>query len=376
MTEDVRVADGGRVLLPTVGVEEEFLLVDRRCGVPRGAAPLVLKLAREVLGDRVGVELFTDMVETRTRPVADLDSLGCELAELRAALAAAAAEVDCLVLPSGTAPVPVPGGPELTEEERYQRIATALGPLVTAAGGAGVCGCHIHLGVADRDLAVRLGARLRPWLPTVQAMAANSPFHLGRDTGYASWRSMRWGQLPGVAPLPACADAAEYDRLVEQLVQTGVLTDRRMAHWHCRPSEQWPTLEVRVADVCVEPETVLLLAALLRALAAVLLAEEARGEPVPQVADVVLRAAHWRAARDGLTGCGVDLVEGRLRPAGELVERLLARTAPALAATGELARVRELWARLRATGGGAARQRAAFARHGELMDVVGELALR
>ncbi|MEV7024745.1 glutamate--cysteine ligase [Kitasatospora sp. NPDC093558] len=362
--------------LPTVGVEEEFLLVDRRTGVPSAASPVVLKRAREMLGDRIGAELFADMVETRTRPTDDLDALGRELAELRTAVAEAAAEVDCLAVPSGTAPVPAPHGPELTEGERYQRIAAELGPLLTGAGGAGTCGCHIHLGVPDRGRAVRLGWRLRPWLPVLQAMAANSPFHLGKDTGYASWRTMRWAQMPGVGPLPYFADAAEYDRLVDQLVATGELLDRRMVYWHCRPNEYWPTLEVRVADVCDEPETVLLLTALLRALTAVLIAEEERGVPALTMAEPLLRAAHWRAARDGLAGRGVDPVDGRLRPARELVERLLDKLDPVLAATGDRARVRGLWSRLQASGGGAARQRAAFARRGELVDVVRDLALR
>ncbi|MFG2875566.1 glutamate--cysteine ligase [Streptomyces sp. NPDC048337] len=365
-----------RAALPRIGVEEEFLLVDRTSRTSFGAAAAVVKRARERLADRVGPEILTDMVETRTRPVGDLLGLRAELAELRAGVAAAAAEAGCLALASGTAPLAPRGGQELTDGARYRRIAERYGPLVTAVSGIGVCGCHVHLEVADREEAVRLGNQLRPWLPALQSLAANSPFHCGRDSGYASWRFMRWAQLPGAGPAPLLADAAEYDLLVDRLVGSGMLIDRRMVYWHCRPNEHCPTLEVRVADVCAEIDTVLLLAGLLRGLAAALLTEVRRGVRAPEVSDPLLRAAHWRSARDGLSGHGLDPLSGEPRPAAELVEDLLAKAAPALAAAGELDLVRELWARQRAVGCGAFRQRAVLARRGELADVVDELALR
>ncbi|MFI8766649.1 glutamate--cysteine ligase [Streptomyces sp. NPDC053792] len=365
-----------RTALPRIGVEEEFLLVDRTSRTSFGSAAAVVKRARDRLADRVGPEIFTDMVETRTRPVADLAGLRAELTELRAGVAGAADEAGCLALASGTAPLAPRGGQELTDEARYRRIADRYGPLVTAVSGIGVCGCHVHLEVADREEAVRLSNRLRPWLPALQSLAANSPFHCGRDSGYASWRFMRWAQLPGAGPAPLLADAAEYDLLVDRLVGSGMLVDRRTVYWHCRPNEHWPTLEVRVADVCAGLDTVLLLAGLLRGLAAALLTEVRQGVPAPEISDALLRAAHWRSARDGLAGHGLDPLSGTPRPAVELVKDLLAKAAPALAAAGEIDLVRELWARQRVAGCGAARQRAVFARRGRLADVVDEVALR
>ncbi|GAA3368587.1 glutamate--cysteine ligase [Streptomyces sannanensis] len=366
---------GGRPALPpdgvpTLGVEEEFLLTDLRTRAVVPCAPVVIKAARDHLGDRIEAEIFPSVVETRTSPVATLDGLAQELRNLRAGLAAAAAQAGCRAVAAGTAVVP-PGGPlEITDKARYLRMAAEYGPLVTGDGGAGVCGCHVHIGVADRAEAVQLCNHLRPWLPALQALSANSPFHGGRDSGYASWRTMRWAQWPGTGPAPLLADAAAYDALLDAMVDSGMMLDRRMVYWYARPSEHFPTVEVRVADVNADPDTVLLLSGLTRALATVLLAGIRRGEPAPDVLDPVLRAAHWRAARDGLRGSGIDPVDGRPRPAVELVDRLVLRATPGLEAAGDLPLVRDLWQRQRKLGCGADRQRAAFRRRGDLRDVV------
>ncbi|MBT2405019.1 MULTISPECIES: glutamate--cysteine ligase [unclassified Streptomyces] len=362
--------------VPTLGVEEEFLQADEDTGAVAPCAPAVVKRAQDTLAGQVDGELFPTMVETRTRPVTGLDSLRRELTRLRAGVAEAARESGCQAVASGTPVLPASGEQAgVTDKDRYLRMAGEYGSLV-AEHSAEVCGCHIHIGVPDRETAVQLGNHLRPWLPALQALAANSPFHDGRDTGYASWRTMSWALWPGSGPAPLLPDAAAYDALVDALVASGVLLDRGMVYWYTRPSEQWPTLEIRVADVNAEVDTVVLLAALARALAAVLLADIGRGKEPHRVSDPILRAAHWRAARDGLQGCGVDPATGTLRPAGQLVEQLLRFARPGLEAAGDLPAVRDLWRRLRAGGGcGAERQRAAFRRRGELRDVVDLLTL-
>ncbi|WP_405018007.1 glutamate--cysteine ligase [Kitasatospora sp. NBC_00070] len=369
------MSDSGSGQVPTIGVEEEFLLADRHSRAAVGAAPTVLKAAAELLGDQVGGELFPTMVETRTVPVHTLAQLRDELLRLRTGVAAAADRADCRAVASGTMVIPSATRLDVSDHDRYRRMVAEYGPLVHGDQGAGVAGCHIHLGVPDRESGVQLANHLRPWLPTLQAIAANSPFHDGRDTGYAGWRTLRWAQFPGAGPTPLCADAAEYDALLDRLVDSGLLLDRRMAYWHARPSERFPTVEIRVCDVNADAGVVVLLAGLARALATVLLAEVARGVRPPQVPDLLLRAAHWRAARDGLPGAGIDLTTGAPAPAVELVERLLRRIAPGLAAAGDTATVHSLWTELRRDGGGAERQRAAHRRRYDLRDVVDAVTL-
>ncbi|MFC5663851.1 glutamate--cysteine ligase [Kitasatospora misakiensis] len=341
--------------VPTVGVEEEFLLVDRRTRLPAARAPRVIAAAATTLGDQVQPEFLQAQVETCTRPALRIKELRDDLARLRAVLVAAAADADCLLVASGA---PVLTGPEpalLTDNPRYHRMA-ARHPGAVGGYGAALCGCHVHLGTIERGLALALGNRLRPWLPVVQALAANSPFDAGRDSGFASWRSVRWARWPTAGPAPVL-DEPGYEALADSLVARGTLVDRRMIYWYTRPSEHLPTLEVRVADVNADLETVLLLAALLRGLAGVLLEEARAGLPLAPVPQDRMVAAHQQAARTGPTGVGLDPFTGSPVPTAALVNRLLERAAPGLAAAGDLAAVEAGLDRLRRLGTGADRQR-------------------
>lgn len=367
-------SDGRRTaassLVPTVGVEEEFLLVDRRTLRPVTRAPQVIADLAPALGGQVQAEFLASQVELCTRPVLAGADLAGELARLRTVAARVAHQSRCLLVASGT-PV-LPGPVEITDNARYRSMAQRFAPIV-AAGGGGVCGCHVHIGTASRAEALALSNQLRPWLPVVQALAANSPFQEGRDAGFASSRAVRWGRWPTVGPAPLL-DEAGYERLADTLVDSGPLLDRKMIYWYARPSEHVPTLEIRVADVNAELDTTVLVATLVRGLALALVDAVRDGCPPPPVPDRLLRAAHWEAARHGLEGAGLDPLSGRRRPMWALVDHLFERAAPGLAQAGDLVAVPRLLDRLWRDGSGAARQRAAYARRGQLGDVVRYLA--
>ncbi|MFC9819619.1 YbdK family carboxylate-amine ligase [Streptomyces erythrochromogenes] len=356
----------------TMGVEEEFLLVDRRTGRPMARGPRVVEAAIPILGGRAQTEFFGPQVEVCTRPTATLAVLRSELALLRGVMAEAAAGEGCLLVATGTPAVP-PGRPlTVTPGERYERMAARWSSLVGGYDGM-VCGCHIHVGVTGHAQALALANHMRPWLPTLQAIAANSPFSLGRDTGWASHRSVEWARWPGVGPAPLL-DEAGYERLAGRLVRTGTLLDRRMIYWHARPSERVPTLEIRVCDVNADLDVVVLLTALVRGLATSLLPDIGSGRPPPALPIRRLQAAHALAAQRGLLGEGLDPARGVHVPAVVLAEGLLNLAAPGLAATGDLDLTAELLERLQRSGGGAASQRTAHLRRGRLTDVVDELA--
>ncbi|MFJ3633707.1 glutamate--cysteine ligase [Streptomyces sp. NPDC090112] len=356
----------------TMGVEEEFLLVDRRTRAPVGRAPRVIEAAARALGLLVQPELFTAQVETCTSPTASTAVLRAELAWLRAGLVRAAAGEDCLLVASGTPVIPPEGPLTLTPDDRYRRMAVRF---ASAFGDYDqvVCGCHVHVGVSSRAEALDLANRIRPWLPTLQAMTANSPFDRGRDTGHASWRAVQHANWPTVGPAPVLDEAA-YERIAGDLVRCGALLDRRMIYWYARPSEHVPTLEIRVADVNARLDGVVLLAVLVRGLAAVLGEEAREGRPAPTLECGRLREAHRLAAVHGLGGEGLEPVGGARMPAWDLVERLRERAAPGLCAAGDLPYVDALLDRLRAEGDGAARQRASHGLRGRLTDVVDALA--
>ncbi|MFE2015827.1 YbdK family carboxylate-amine ligase [Streptomyces sp. NPDC059491] len=362
----------------TMGVEEEFVLVDRETRAPVNRAPEVIRRAARELGDQVQAEFFNARIEVCTVPTAKRGHLRDELSWLRSVVGAAAREARCMPVACGT-PVLPPGDPlTVTDTERYRLMARRFAPLVTRGDGSArddglVCGCHVHIGTLDRERALALAQHMRPWLPVLQALAGNSPYARRRDTGHESWRSVEHARWPTVEPTPDL-DEAQYLAHVSRLVEAGTLLDSRMVYWHARPSEHVPTLEVRLADANADLDTVVLLAILVRGLASTLLPRAQDGVPPPRVPGADLLRAHRLAAAQGLGGMGLDPLDGRERPALDLLDTLVDFCRAALDTTGDLLWVREQRDRVHAEGGGAARQRAVFRQHGRLSAVVDALA--
>lgn len=347
--------DGGA---PRFGVEEEFLVVDARTRAPAPEAATVIARARERLGDRVDGEITKLHVETRTAPCHTAADLGDQLAEGRAEVARAAEADGLRVVATGTPVVGRAVPPPITEGPRQDRGTATFRGLHDELG---ICAVHVHVELPDRDRAVRVSNHLRPYLPTLIALTANSPHWDERDTGYASWRTVIWHRWPVAGPPPVFASAAHYDDVVGTLLEAGAMVDTGTLFWDIRLSAHQPTLEVRVADVPPTAEESTAFAALVRALVVTAGAAVDRGEPAPDVAPELMRLAYWRAARDGMGGHGVDLPGGRLLPAAELAGRLVETARPALAAFGDLDRVGDWLAALAAEGDGATRQRRAAA---------------
>lgn len=354
----------------TVGLEEEYLLIDPVSRKLRPQSEKVVGGAWPELGDRVGTELTRYQVEARTDAHTELPALADQVRAMRTAVARAAERQGIHAVSSGTPVLDEPAPPPIVRKARYaQSIADfrALGDEQT------VCACHIHIGMPDPAHVLQVSNHLRPWLPTLLALLANSPYWAGRDTGYASWRTMAWARWPVAGPPPYFESPAHYDDLVGRCTATGAIMDQGGLYWDIRPSHHVPTLEVRVADAAYATEDTVLLAAVVRALAATALQAAADREPAPRPEQEILRAACWRAARDGLRGKSVDLATGRLVPAWTQVEHLLSWIRPALLQHGDLETVRSNCARLRTVGNGADRQRAAYRRRSSLHDVVDDL---
>ncbi|MCY0947088.1 MULTISPECIES: carboxylate-amine ligase [Streptomyces] len=355
----------------TLGVEEEFLLVDARTFRVVPAAELVLATAGGLPGElhpegtRYQVELSTPVAHSAA-------ALREELAALRRTLVRAARAHGCRLLASPSPVLAVEGPLRLTDDEprqreQHHRFGSLTETLVS-------CGRHVHVGTLDVDTAVAVSNRVRPWLPTLIALAANSPFWGGRDTGHASWRAMAWAGWPSAGLPPHYTSTAHFRRSVRTLLDSGAALDTKMVYWDLRPSGHWPTLEIRAPDMSPDIDTAILQAELARALVATALREIAERRPEPAVRDDVLRLARWRAAHDGLEGFGLDPYSGAELPAADLAEALLDLVAPELAAVGDLDHAAKTLAGLLRDGSGAHRQRAAFARRQDLTDVLRHLA--
>jgi glutamate---cysteine ligase / carboxylate-amine ligase len=355
---------------PTVGVEEEFLLVD-----PGSGAPLPRNREVAAYAERQGIDLQLELtscqVET-TSPVAHgVDELRGALTDLRRGAAAAADQAGARLLAVGLPPS-VPHEFPLTDKPRYRQIGERFGMI---AHEQGICGCHVHVAVPDRETGIAVSNRLRPWLPTLLALSANSAVYRSADTGYASWRSVLWARWPSAGPPPHFESAAEYDALVEIMLASGAALDDGMVYWDVRPSAKFPTVEVRVADVPATVADTVLLAALVRALVMTALDDIEQHRPEKPLSSHALTAAYWRAARDGLGGYAVDLIDSHaLVPAPRMLEALLERVAPALDAVGDHDTVVAEVRRVLAEGNGATRQLAAWQRRGDVSDVVDDVA--
>jgi glutamate---cysteine ligase / carboxylate-amine ligase len=366
----------------SVGVEEELLLVDGRTGEPRAVAGAVLRRAAaapEVGSDLPGGgdrpadgpggtlegELHQQQVETDTPPQTDLSQLADQLRTWRRRADRAAAGEGARVAALATSPLPVT--PVTTPTERYLRMAQHFG--LTQAEQL-TCGCHVHVSVKSPEEGVAVLDRIRVWLPVLTALSANSPYWQGEDSGYASFRSQAWGRWPTAGPIEVQGSVERYRALVRDLVATGVALDEGMVYFDARLSARYPTLEVRVADVCLRVDDAVLIAALARGLVDTAAREWGERVPAPPVPSTLVRLAGWRAARGGLDDVLLHPADLRPRPAEEVVSALVRHVRRALERSGDAALVHTLLADLLGRGTGARRQREILGRSGRLADVV------
>lgn len=351
----------------SLGVEEEFLLVDPDTGNAKATGTAVLRAADadDDLTADLTAELQREQVETGTRPCFELEALGKELRNTRAQAREAAGSTGSALAPLATSPLPV--DPTPSPAPRYHRMIELFG---LTGSEALTCGCHVHVGVDSDEEGVAVLDRIRPWLPPLLALSANSPFWGGSDSGYASYRSQMWGRWPTAGPTDLFGSAANYHELTSTLVDTRAVLDIGMLYFDARLSSHLPTVEIRVADLCREPDDAVLIAGLVRGLVETAVRDWRAGQPPAPVPTPVLRLASWRAGRSGLDGDLVHPTGLRPVPAADAVAALLAHTRDALDETGDLALVQELLDELKARGNGAARQRAVFARTGDLREVV------
>lgn len=370
----------------TVGLEEELLLVDpgSRQAVPRSAQVRTLHEQHRPDGPReapeeLDRELFRHQVETKTDPTADLDDLRRQLVRARRTVTGAAEAAGLRAVATGTSPLPLPRL-EVTPEDRYEDMVSTFGEI---ARQGGTCGMHVHVQVDSDEEGVRVIDGLVPWLPVLLAVSGNSPYALGRDTGYASWRSQVWAQWPSAGPTERFGTLERYREVERLMLASGAARDEGMLYFDARLSREHPTVEVRISDVCTDVEDALLVAALVRALVQQA-ADDAttddgaapRGRAALGWRAELLRAAQWCAARYGLSDHLVHPATGELAAAREVLTHLVDSVRDRLDDNGDTELVRGGVERVLAATG-ASRQRAAHARGGDRLEaVVDDLAER
>lgn len=362
----------------TVGVEEELLLVDAETGRPRSVAARTLRYAAETTqtaasddapGGSLDHELQQQQVETDTVPHTDMAALGDDVRAWRDHAISAARRAGARVIASGTSPLPV--GAAVVDKPRYLQMVEHFG-LTTTEQLTGAC--HVHVSVESDDEGVGVLDRIRGWLPGLLALSANSPFWQGEDTKYASFRSQAMVRWPTAGPTEAFGTADAYHELVASMIASGAILDEGMVYFDARLSHHYPTVEIRVADVCPDAADTTLVAALCRALVDTAAAAWRAGdEPLP-LSVSMLRLMSWQAGRFGIEGNLIDPRTLKPRTAREVIADLVDHVRAALRENGDEALVDEQVEQIFIRGNGAMRQRAMLEKTGQLSDVVADLA--
>ena len=353
--EERAALEGAATAGPTIGVEEEFTLLDPATGVVVPGAADVIRECDDPVG--VGAESMRFMVETRTPVCHSLREVRDALRMSRHRVVEVAQRHRAVVVATGVAPFGMPDPPAITAEPRYVELNRRFPAAMSTAG---TCGCHVHVGVPTRQLGVEVLLRLRPWLPVLVALTANSPIWQGRDAGWASQRTVLTSRWATSVPAPAVSSVEEYDALLDAAIGSGDALDVRSVYFLARLSPRYPTVEIRVADVSLTADETVCYVGVVRALVATLLDQARRGLPDPGVGQELLLQACRTAARAGLDGDLTDPRTGRGVPAWDLVDRLVAMVQPSLCAHGDEAVVLGALDRIRRGGGGAQRQRRLF----------------
>lgn len=318
----------------TVGVEEEYQLVDPVSGAMRSSASSVRE--QDWTGELVA-ELQETTIEIGTPICGTSAEAVSHLQRLRFQANTVAQSQGLAIVAAGLHPFSGWEGHERPPLERYQAIEARYGRI---ARDEHIFGMHIHVGVPDGVDRVPVMNTLRHCLPHLLALSSSSPFMEGADTGFASFRTIMWRRWPNSGVPPRFDSTDEYDRYVELLLDSGTMADPWNLYWSMRAHPKYPTIEFRVTDVCPSVRDAAAIAAFARALvhaAAVgALADASRDMVSPVLEQELVRVNEWRTARDGLDGRLIDTIEGRgHEPTRDAILRLLERVQPSAAEIGE-----------------------------------------
>lgn len=344
----------------TFGVEEEYLLLDAEDGRPVDRAAELI-YAMPDLDDQIDREYFSSQLETATPICRTADEAEHALVSFRKRAAFTALGREVVVSGSGLPPI---GGEEagtVTPNPRYRAIAASMRGV---AENQYVTGTHVHVAVPSRSVGVAVIDHLARWAPVFLAMTVNSPIWCGEETGFASWRHIMGLCWPTNGyPLGFDRDS-DYERSVDQLVSSRILTDPGLVTWVVRLSDTYPTLELRIADAQLDASAAVSYATIVRAIVERAVIEVHRGTPRPQYSHGIVDGAIWLAARNGLSTYLVDPLTGESMPACDLIARMIDEIEPVLDTFGDRERVERYVRHLREHGDPASRQSAVFAERG------------
>ena len=340
----------------TIGVEEEYLLVDRETlDLAQAPQSMMDECAAELEG-QVSPEFLQCQIEIGTKVCHTIGEAREDLKRLRACVSKHAAKHGLSPIAASCHPFGDWKDQHHTDKDRYNALRKDLAGVVRRML---ICGMHVHVGIAQKDMRIDLVNQLTYFLPHLLALSTSSPFWQGDDTGLASYRLTVFDNLPRTGLPPQLRSWGEYERSVTALVGLGVIENSSKIWWDLRPSAHFPTIESRICDVSPRLEHALALAALTQCIVRMLWRLSKKNQRWRLYDNFLIAENRWRAQRYGLTGGLIDFGQHKIVPMDELVEELITmlhEDADALGCLSEIETAREI----AATGSSADRQRDVF----------------
>jgi len=321
----------------TLGVEEEYLLVDKETRAlvidpPDG----LMKDCEQRLGIQVSTELLRSQIEIGTSVCANVQDVRAELVRLRGSIKEVVNKYGLEPIAASTHPFSSWQDQKATRKERYDKLTVEM---QGAARRLLICGMHVHVGIENDELRIDLMNQMSYFLPHMLAMSCSSPFWEGRDTGLKSYRLTVFDALPRTGLPERFASYAEYERHVRILIDAGLIEDTTRIWWDLRPSAKFPTLETRIMDVCTRLDDTVSLTALLVCIFRMLYRLRVHNQRWRIYTPMLIRENRWRAMRYSFDEGMIDLAKGKVVPFEELLNEMLsliAEDAEALGCTEEI----------------------------------------
>jgi carboxylate-amine ligase len=330
----------------TVGVEEEYLLVDLKTrGLVVDPPKSVLSECQEVLGEQVTTELLRSQIEVGTKVCNNVQEARADLARLRSTIIEVAGRHGLAPIACSTHPFSRWSDQKHTKTERYKSLTAEL---QGAARRLVICGMHVHVGINDDALRIDLMNQMTYFLPHLLALSCSSPYWDGRDTGLKSYRLTIFDALPRTGLPEQFQSFAEYERHVDILVNAGLIEDATKIWWDIRPSARYPTLETRIMDVCTRMDDAITLAAMLACILRMLYRLRLNNQRWRMYMMMLVRENRWRAMRYSFDEGLIDFAKGKVVPFADLLEEILELTsedAEALGCEAEIGAARNILSR-------------------------------
>ncbi len=306
----------------TVGIEEEYLLVDKVSrNLITDCPPNMFSDCESLLEGQVTPEFLQSQIEVGSRVMHTLPEAHDELARLRTTVAEVAGHYGMAIIAASTHPFAAWDKQRRTHKERYATLERDLQGVVRRLM---ISGMHVHVGIEDEDLRIDLLNQAAYILPHLLALSTSSPFWRGEDTGLKSYRVAVWNELPRTG-LPEQFDSfGEYQRFVDVMVNAGLIEDSTKIWWDIRPSHRFPTLEMRIADLCTNLDDCICIAALYRCWLRMLYRLKINNQRWRTYSRYLVNENRWRAQRYGIDKGLVDFGRGEIVPFADLLEEMLA----------------------------------------------------